>query len=144
MLELALRGSKRYYGWMGFLLAIVGVGFLIYLKQLDFGLGITGMSRDVSWGFYIAQFTFLVGVAAGGVMVVLPYYLHDYKAYGRITILGEFLAIAADEETLQSEWVQRSVRKLCDVLRQCRGIDLECGVLYHALHGLVEYQRRLA
>ena len=95
MLELALKGSKRYYGWMGFLLAMVGVGFLIYLKQLDFGLGITGMGRDVSWGFYIAQFTFLVGVAAGGVMVVLPYYLHDYKAYGRITILGEFLAIAA-------------------------------------------------
>ena len=60
MLELALKGSKRYYGWMGFLLAMVGVGFLIYLKQLDFGLGITGMSRDVSWGFYIAQFTFLV------------------------------------------------------------------------------------
>ena len=53
------------------------------------------MSRDVSWGFYIAQFTYLVGVAAGGVMVVLPYYLHDYKAFGRITILGEFLAIAA-------------------------------------------------
>ncbi|MBU4014539.1 MAG: polysulfide reductase NrfD, partial [Proteobacteria bacterium] len=48
-----------------------------------------------SWGFYIAQFTFLVGVAAGGVMVVLPRYLHDYKAFGRITILGEFLAIAA-------------------------------------------------
>ncbi len=95
MLDLALRGSKRYYGWMGTLLAIIGVGFLIYLKQLDFGLGITGMNRDVSWGFYIAQFTFLVGVAAGGVMVVLPYYLHDYKAYGRITILGEFLAIAA-------------------------------------------------
>jgi len=95
MLELALKGSKRYYGWMGLLLAIVGIGFLTYLKQLDFGLGITGMSRDVSWGFYIAQFTFLVGVAAGGVMVVLPYYLHDYKAYGRITILGEFLAIAA-------------------------------------------------
>jgi Ni/Fe-hydrogenase subunit HybB-like protein len=66
-----------------------------YLWQLNFGLGITGMSRDVSWGFYIAQFTFLVGVAAGGVMVVLPYYLHDYKAFGRITILGEFLAIAA-------------------------------------------------
>ncbi|MFZ0132825.1 MAG: NrfD/PsrC family molybdoenzyme membrane anchor subunit [Desulfobacterales bacterium] len=95
MLELALKGSKRYYGWMSFLLVIIGVGFLIYLKQLDFGLGITGMNRDVSWGFYIAQFTFLVGVAAGGVMVVLPYYLHDYKAYGRITILGEFLAIAA-------------------------------------------------
>ena len=95
MLELAIKGSKKYYGWMAALLVVVGIGFLVYLKQLDFGLGITGMSRDVTWGFYIANFTFLVGVAAGGVMVVLPYYLHDYKAFGRITILGEFLAIAA-------------------------------------------------
>ena len=59
------------------------------------GLKITGMSRDVSWGFYIGQFTYFVGVAASGVMVVLPYYLHDYKAFGRITILGEFLAVAS-------------------------------------------------
>jgi len=95
MLELALKGDKKYWGWVIALLAIIGVAFAVYLKQLDFGLGITGMSRDVSWGFYIAQFTFLVGVAAGGVMVVLPRYLHDYKAFGRITILGEFLAIAA-------------------------------------------------
>jgi Ni/Fe-hydrogenase subunit HybB-like protein len=49
----------------------------------------------VSWGFYIANFTYLVGVAAGGVMVVMPYYLHDYKAFGKVTVLGEFLAIAA-------------------------------------------------
>jgi molybdopterin-containing oxidoreductase family membrane subunit len=95
MLELAIRGSKKYYGWMSFLLVIIGIGFLFYLKQLDFGLGITGLSRDTSWGFYIANFTFLVGVAAGGVMVVLPYYLHDYKAFGKVTILGEFLAIAS-------------------------------------------------
>jgi len=95
MLELAIKGGKKYYGWMTFLMVIVGVGFLFYMRQLDFGLGITGLSRDTSWGFYIANFTFLVGVAAGGVMVVLPYYLHDYKAFGRVTILGEFLAIAS-------------------------------------------------
>jgi molybdopterin-containing oxidoreductase family membrane subunit len=95
MLELALKGGKKYYGWMTFLAVIVGIGFLLYLRQLDFGLGITGLSRDTSWGFYIANFTFLVGVAAGGVMVVLPYYLHDYKAFGKVTILGEFLAIAS-------------------------------------------------
>ncbi len=95
MLELAIKGSKKYYGWMTFLLVIIGIGFAVYLKQLNFGLGITGLSRDTSWGFYIANFTFLVGVAAGGVMVVLPYYLHDYKAFGKVTILGEFLAIAS-------------------------------------------------
>ncbi|MBW1916752.1 MAG: polysulfide reductase NrfD [Deltaproteobacteria bacterium] len=95
MFEKALVGTKRYYGVLGFLLLLIGIGFFIYLKQLDFGLGITGMSRDVSWGFYIAQFTYLVGVAASAVMVVLPLYLHDYKAFGRIAILGEFLAVAA-------------------------------------------------
>jgi Ni/Fe-hydrogenase subunit HybB-like protein len=95
MLELTFKGGKAYYGWVLALLATIGIGFALYLWQLSFGLGITGMSRDVSWGFYIANFTYLVGVAAGGVMVVLPYYLHDYKAYGRITVLGEFLAIAA-------------------------------------------------
>jgi len=95
MLEKALVGDRKYWGWIVFLLAVMGVALLCYIRQLTFGLGITGLSRDVTWGFYIAQFTFLVGVAASGVMVVLPYYLHDYKAFGKLTILGEFLAIAS-------------------------------------------------
>ena len=95
MLETALKGSRRYWTWIFFLLAVISTGFIAYLYQFRIGLGVTGMSRDVSWGLYIGQFTFLVGVAASGVMVVLPYYLHNYKAFGRITVLGEFLAIAA-------------------------------------------------
>jgi len=95
MLEYALKGSQRYWSWLVFLLILIGIGVGCYIYQFNVGLKITGMSRDVSWGFYIAQFTYLVGVAASGVMVVLPYYLHNYKAFGRITILGEFLAIAA-------------------------------------------------
>jgi len=95
MLEKAMFGSRRYWAWVVFLLVLIGVGLLCYLQQLSQGLGITGMGRDVTWGFYIAQFTFLVGVAASAVMVVLPYYLHDYKAFGKLTILGEFLAISA-------------------------------------------------
>jgi molybdopterin-containing oxidoreductase family membrane subunit len=95
MLEKALVGTKKYYMLLAVLAGIFAVGFLFYLQQLKVGLGITGMGRDVSWGFYIAQFTYLVGVAASAVMVVLPYYLHNYKAFGRVTILGEFLAVAA-------------------------------------------------
>ncbi len=95
MLEKALTGGKGYWRWMAFLLGLIALGFLFYLRQFAVGLGITGLSRDVTWGLYIAQFTFLVGVAASAVMVVLPYYLHDWKAFGKITILGEFLAIAA-------------------------------------------------
>lgn len=77
------------------LAAIIFVGFLFYMKQFHTGLAITGLSRDVVWGLYIAQFTFLVGVAASAVMVVLPYYLHNYKEFGKVTILGEFVAIGA-------------------------------------------------
>lgn len=95
MLERALTGDKRYYRWLMFLLVLMGLGFASYMLQFNRGLTITGMSRDVSWGFYIAQFTFLVGVAASAVMVVLPYYLHNVKVFGKITILGEFLAIAS-------------------------------------------------
>jgi len=95
MLEHALKGSKKYWGWIFSLSILIVIGVFFYLKQFAFGLGITGLSRDVSWGFYIAQLTFLVGVAASGVMVVLPYYLHNYKQFGKLTILGEFLAIAA-------------------------------------------------
>ena len=95
MLDKAIKGSPQYWSWVIFLLALMGVGFGCYLYQWFEGLRITGMSRDVSWGFYIGQLTYFVGVAASGVMVVLPYYLHDYKAFGRITILGEFLAVAS-------------------------------------------------
>jgi len=95
MFEKAVVGSRRYWTWLAALGAVILVGALSYLWQLEVGLGVTGLSRDVTWGLYIAQFTFLVGVAASAVMVVLPYYLHDYKAFGKITILGEFLAISA-------------------------------------------------
>lgn len=95
MLELALRGNRMYWGWLGLLSALVLAGLAAYLYQYNQGLMVTGMSRDVSWGLYIAQLTFLVGVAASAVMLVLPYYLHHFKDFGRITILGEFLAIAA-------------------------------------------------
>lgn len=95
MLEKAFYGSKGYYVWILFLLGIIGMGSIAYYIQLTQGLKITGMSRDVSWGFYIAQFTYLVGVAASAVMLVLPYYFHHYKAFSKMIILGEFMAIAA-------------------------------------------------
>jgi molybdopterin-containing oxidoreductase family membrane subunit len=95
MLEKALKGSSWYWIWILVLLGVIGAGAIFYMQQLFTGLTVTGLSRDVTWGLYIAQLTFLVGVAASAVMVVLPYYLHDYKEFGKLTILGEFLAIPA-------------------------------------------------
>src|SRR5512147_2097764 len=95
MLDQALTGGRRYWILLAGLGLVAAAGAVTYLHQLDVGLGITGLSRDVPWGLYISQFTFMVGVAASAVMVVLPYYVHHYKAFGRLAILGEFLAIPA-------------------------------------------------
>lgn len=95
MLQDAFRGGKRYWTLLGFWTALIVIGMWAYSRQLSEGLYITGMSQDVTWGLYISQFTFLVGVAASAVMVVLPYYLHNYKVFGRMVILGELLAVSA-------------------------------------------------
>lgn len=95
MIELAFKGGKAYWSWVAALVGIIAGGMAAFIWQLQFGLGITGLGRDVSWGLYIAQLTFLVGVAASAVMVVLPYYLHNYKEFGKLTIIGEFTAVAA-------------------------------------------------
>ena len=95
MLERVLKGTPKFYLWLSFLLCIIGYAFIVYVFQLCYGLKITGLSRNISWGFYIAQFTYLVGVAAGAVMLVLPAYFHHYKPFKRVIIFGEFLAIGA-------------------------------------------------
>ncbi len=95
MLQNVFRGSRRYWALLAVWTLLILVGLAAWSHQYADGLSVTGMSRDVSWGLYIAQFTFMVGVAASAVMVVLPYYLHDYKAFGRTVILGEFLAVSA-------------------------------------------------
>lgn len=95
MLEKLFSGPKSYYVWLLFLLCVIAGCGLVYLDQLQSGLGITGMNREVSWGLYISQFTYFVGVAASAVMLVLPAYFHHYKKFKRMIIFGEFMAVAA-------------------------------------------------
>ncbi len=96
MLEKAIEtNNKKYWLWILFLLGMIGIAFINYMRQYKLGLGTTGLSRDVPMALYIGQLTFLVGVAASAVMLVIPYYLHDFKKFSKIVILGEFLAIPA-------------------------------------------------
>jgi Ni/Fe-hydrogenase subunit HybB-like protein len=90
-----LKGPPIYYGWISFLLLLIGVGVWAYGQQLRMGLGITGMADQVSWGIYISNFTFLVGVAAAAVLLIIPAYVYNFGPIKEITILGEILAISA-------------------------------------------------
>jgi Ni/Fe-hydrogenase subunit HybB-like protein len=88
-------GDWRYYTWVGILTALCTVGINAYAKQFVAGLGITGMSDQVSWGVYIANFTFLVGMAAAAVMLVIPVYIYKNEDLHDLVIFGELFAIAA-------------------------------------------------
>jgi Ni/Fe-hydrogenase subunit HybB-like protein len=94
-LGIAFVGDWRYYLWMGGLTVICLLGLHAYAKQLAHGLIVTGMSDEVSWGVYIANFTFLVGVAAAAVMMVIPVYIYDNEELHDLVIFGELLAVAA-------------------------------------------------
>ena len=90
-----LRGGRLYWGWLLTLAAIVAVGVSGYTRQLSEGLVITGMSDQVSWGFYIANFAFLVGIAAAAVLLVIPAYLFDRKDIKDVVLVGEGMAVSA-------------------------------------------------
>jgi molybdopterin-containing oxidoreductase family membrane subunit len=93
--RLALKGPPVYWAWLGFLALLIATGGWAYLRQLDQGLVVSSMRDSVSWGLYIGNFTFLVGVAAAAVILVIPAYIYDWKPIKEIVILGELLAISA-------------------------------------------------
>jgi len=91
----SIEGGWKFYVWMTLLTAVFLVGANAWAVQVRDGMAVTAMSDHVSWGLYIANFTFLVGLAAGGVMMVIPAYLYHDRDMHDIVIVGELLAIAA-------------------------------------------------
>ena len=91
----ATDGNGWFYAWMTLLTAVGLVGLNAWATQIRDGMAVTAMSDHVSWGLYIANFTFLVGLAAGGVMMVIPAYLYHDEEMHDVVIVGEMLAIAA-------------------------------------------------
>jgi len=88
-------GNRTYYLWIAFLSFFILLGISAYIDQLNRGLITTAMRDQVSWGLYISNFTFLVGVAAAAVLLVVPAYLYNFKPIKEIVLFGELLAITA-------------------------------------------------
>jgi Ni/Fe-hydrogenase subunit HybB-like protein len=88
-------GNRTYYLWVAFLSFFILLGISAYIDQLNRGLITTAMRDQVSWGLYISNFTFLVGVAAAAVLLVVPAYLYHFKPIKEIVLFGELLAITA-------------------------------------------------
>ena len=93
--RIAFKGGRNFYIWIGFLAIICLWGFTAWWTQFEGGLITTNMRDQVSWAFYIGNFTFLVGVAAAAVMLVIPAYIYNWKPIKEIAIFGELLAVSA-------------------------------------------------
>ncbi len=91
----ATDGDLAFYTWMTALTAVFLVGVHAWARQTADGLAITALSDHVSWGMYIGNFTFAVGLAAGAVMMVIPAYLYKDHAMHDVVIVGEILAVSA-------------------------------------------------
>lgn len=91
----ATDGGWLFYAWMTLLTAVALVGANAWAVQVRDGMGVTALGDHVSWGLYIANFTFFVGLAAGAVMMVIPAYLYHDEAMHDVVIIGELLAVAA-------------------------------------------------
>jgi Ni/Fe-hydrogenase subunit HybB-like protein len=94
-LDSATSGGRRYHLWMSVLTLVMMVGGYAYWIQLREGLAVTGMTDHVSWGLYISNFAFLVGVAAAAMMVVLPAYVFEDVDFGKAVLMAEGVAVAA-------------------------------------------------
>ncbi|RJP76983.1 MAG: polysulfide reductase [Desulfobacteraceae bacterium] len=90
-----LSGGISYQLYLCGLVLIMMFGVYAYFLQFNLGLSLTNMSDIVSWGFYIANFTFLVGVAAAAVMLILPAYVFKDKDLHKVVIIGEVVAVGA-------------------------------------------------
>ena len=90
-LNVATRGNATYHIWMGALTLLMLAGTYAYSIQIQEGLIVTGMNDRISWGLYISNFTFLVGVAAAAVMLILPTYVLKDVNFKQAVLIGEGL-----------------------------------------------------
>lgn len=93
-IRISFVGDWRYHAWMTFLTVVALVGLHAWCEQFVHGLVTTGMTDQVSWGLYIANFTFLVGLAAAAAMLVIPVYVYRNMHLHDVVIFGELLAVA--------------------------------------------------
>ncbi len=91
-----LGGNRMYYAWLSVLVLCIGQALFAYAHQFEHGLISTHMRDSVSWGFYIGNFTFLVGVAAAAVLLVIPAYVYNWKPIKEVVLFGEMLAVVVD------------------------------------------------
>ena len=110
----AVNGHRHYLAWIGVLFLLSLLGLNAYAKQLVHGLVTTGMTDQVSWGLYIANFTFLVGMAAAAVMLVIPVYVYRRHELHDLVIELRSLTLGVGSFAFKFDHLQELTGKLAE------------------------------
>ncbi|MCS4539397.1 MAG: polysulfide reductase NrfD [Thaumarchaeota archaeon] len=87
--------SVRYYALVSGLLAVIAWGGYAYYVQLTTGLGVTGMRGIVSWGFYIINFVFMIGISHAGTLISAILRVANAEWRRPITRMAESITVMA-------------------------------------------------
>jgi molybdopterin-containing oxidoreductase family membrane subunit len=82
------RGSRGLAVWIVVLVALILLGFGVWIYQIAKGLQITNMRDNVIWGLYIISFMFFVGLSAGGLIIASAGRLFGVERFAPIVRLA--------------------------------------------------------
>jgi molybdopterin-containing oxidoreductase family membrane subunit len=89
------RAGRLWWLIAGGLAMVVLVGMVAYAYQLKEGLGVTGLGQRVTWGFYISNLVFFIGISYGGALTSAILRLTGAPWRGPLIRLAEATAVAA-------------------------------------------------
>jgi Ni/Fe-hydrogenase subunit HybB-like protein len=95
LLRSVLENTWRYYAWVGFLMAVLLWGLYAYIHQLRDGLIVTGMRDQISWGLYITNFVFFIGISHAGTLISAILRVTDTEWRTPITRMAEAITVFA-------------------------------------------------
>ena len=87
------RTGPGFYWAVGLLSLFILWGAIAYWTQLDEGLGVTGLHQPVSWGFYVTNFVFFIGISHAGTLISAILRLSRAEWRRPITRMAEVITV---------------------------------------------------
>jgi Ni/Fe-hydrogenase subunit HybB-like protein len=89
------KGDRKFWISVAVLGTMVAAGIYAWIYQIQRGLWVTGLNQKVSWGFYIINCVFFIGMSYGGAMTSAILRLTNAKWRAPLTRIAEATAVAA-------------------------------------------------
>ena len=95
LLQSLSMSGRGFRAWVLFLGTVILWGVFCYSRQLRYGLIETGMRDQISWGLYISNFVFFIGISHAGTLISAILRVTDSGWRCPITRMAEGVTVVA-------------------------------------------------